>query len=68
MIPTVVYREAFKHLRLKLHSEFWAIPDEVYRDALGGVREWMIAQPQGEDTVEIMHPRLQAEVFEVRKQ
>lgn len=63
----VIYGNALEHLRLKLHSEFWALPDEVYKEILEEMREWMVAQPRGEDTVEIMHPYLKVELFEVRK-
>ena len=63
----VIYRDALEHLRLKILSEFWAVPDEVYQEVLEEVREWMVAQPRGEETVETMHPYLKAEVFEVRK-
>ncbi|MDE2815649.1 MAG: class I SAM-dependent methyltransferase [Chloroflexota bacterium] len=64
---TITYATALEHLRLKLHSEFWAVPDEVYAHVLEEVRAWVRAQPGGEDTVETMRPYLVAEVFTVRK-
>ena len=63
----VVYRDALEHLRLKLHSEFWALPDGVYDEILEEVGEWILKQPRGEDRVEKMHPHLKVEVYEVRK-
>ena len=63
----ITYRDALEHLRLKLHSEYWALPDKVYQEILEESCKWVVAQPQGEDTVEVMHPYLKAEVFEVRK-
>lgn len=64
---TVTYETALEHLRLKLHSEFWAVPAEVYAQVLEEVRTWVRAQPEGEATVETMRPYLVAEVFVVRK-
>ena len=64
---TIAYGTALEHLRLKLHSEFWAVPDEVYAHVLDEVSAWVRAQPRGEDTVETMHPYLVAEVFTIRK-
>lgn len=64
---TITYETALEHLRLKLHSEFWAVPDKVYAQVLVEVRTWVRAQPEGEDTVETMRPYLVAEVFTVRK-
>lgn len=64
---TITYESALEHLRLKLHSEFWAVPAEVYAHVLDEVRTWVRAQPEGEDTVEAMRPYLVAEVFTVRK-
>ena len=63
---TITYRAALDHLSLKLHSEFWAVPDEVYAAILKEVQDWARAQPEGEDTVETMRPYLAAEVFTVR--
>lgn len=64
---TITYATALEHLRLKLHSEFWAVPDEVYAHVLEEVRTWVRTQSEGEDTVETMRPHLVAEVFSVRK-
>ncbi len=64
---TITYRAALDHLSLKLHSEFWAVPDEVYAAILKEVRDWVHTQPEGEDTVETMRPYLAAEAFTVRK-
>jgi ubiquinone/menaquinone biosynthesis C-methylase UbiE len=64
---TITYGAALNHLRLKLHSEFWAVPDRVYDQILSDVQVWVRAQPEGEDTVETMRPYLVAEVFVVRK-
>lgn len=65
---TITYRTALEHLRLKLHSEFWAIPGEAYDQILTEVQAWVRAQPEGEDTVETMRPYLVAEVFIIGKQ
>ena len=64
---TITYATALEHLRLKLHSEYWAVPAEVYAQVLDEVRAWVHAQPGGEDTVETMRPYLAAEVFTIRK-
>ena len=64
---TITYESALEHLRLKLHSEFWAVPAEVYAHVLEEVKAWVRAQPEGEDTVETMQPYLVAEVFSARK-
>jgi SAM-dependent methyltransferase len=59
----VAYGEAFEHLRRRLHSEFWSIPDDEYAAILDAVAGWISEQPQGVDTVEHMTPYLTAEVF-----
>ena len=64
---TITYKTALEHLSLNLHSEFWAVPDEVYAEILEEVRDWVRTQPEGEDTVETMRPYLAAEAFTVRK-
>ncbi len=64
---TISYGTALEHLRLKLHSEFWAVPDQAYDQVLAEVQEWVCAQPAGEETRETMRPYLVAEVFTVRK-
>lgn len=64
---TITYGTALEHLQLKLHSEFWAVPDDVYAHTLEEVRAWVRAQPGGEDTIETMNPYLVAEVFTVRR-
>ena len=64
---TITYETALEHLRLKLHSEFWAVPDAVYAQTLEEVRTWVRAHPEGEATVETMRPYLVVEVFTVRK-
>lgn len=60
---TVTYAQALEHLRLRLHSEFWSIPDEEYEDILTTVHAWIDEQPGGEHTEERMTPFLTAEVF-----
>ena len=64
---TITYEAALEHLRLKLHSEYWAIPDAVYAQLLDEVRAWVRTQPEGEATVETMRPYLMAQVFTIRK-
>ncbi len=64
---TVTYRSALEHLRLKLHSEFWAVPEETYAQVLTEVQAWVDAQPEGEATRETMRPYLVAEVFTISK-
>ncbi len=64
---TITYGTALEHLRLKLHSEYWALPDEVYDLVLQEVQAWVRAQSEGENTVETMRPNLVAEVFIIRK-
>lgn len=64
---TITYGIGLEHLSLKLHSEFWAVPEAVYAQTLEEVRTWVRTQPEGEDTVETMRPYLVAEVFTVRK-
>ena len=65
---TITYKTALKHLRLKLHSEFWAVPNDVYDQILAEVQDWVRAQPEGEETFETMRPYLAAEVFTISKQ
>ena len=64
---TITYGTALEHLRLKLHSEYWALPDEVYDQILQEVQAWVHAQSEGANTVETMRPYLAAEVFVIRK-
>ena len=64
---TITYGTALEHFRLRLHSEFWAVPANVYDQILEEVRAWVCAQPEGQDTVETLNPYLVAEVFTVRK-
>lgn len=61
---TITYREALRHLELRLHAEFWAIPDAPYEEILDAVRRWIDEQPAGGDTVESMTPYLTAEIFQ----
>ena len=65
---TITYRIALEHLRQKLHSEFWAVPNDVYDQILADVQDWVRAQPEGEETLETMRPYLAAEVFTISKQ
>jgi hypothetical protein len=60
----ITYGEALEHLRLKLHSEFWSVPEADYQSILATVEQWVDAQPQGKQTTEEMHPFLTAEVFQ----
>lgn len=62
---TITYEEALEHLALRLHSEFWLLPDDEYEDILEGVRDWVLASPAGPSTTELMQPYLTAEVFEI---
>ena len=63
---TITY--SAEHLRQKLHSEFWAVPNEVCAEIRSQRCEIGYAQqPEGEDTVETMRPYLVAEAFTVRK-
>ena len=64
---TITYGTALEHLRLKLHSEYWALPDEVCDRILQEVRAWVHAQSEGANTVETMRPYLAAELFTIRK-
>jgi ubiquinone/menaquinone biosynthesis C-methylase UbiE len=60
----ITYGEALEHLRLKLHSEFWSVPDDDYQSILATVESWVDAQPEGKQTVEKMSPYLTAEIFQ----
>lgn len=64
---TITYATALAHLRLKLHSEFWAVPDNVYDQILAEAQAWVRTQPEGEETIETMRAYLVAEVFIIRK-
>jgi hypothetical protein len=59
----ISFNEALRHLELRLHSEFWSVPDEEYDDILGTVRAWIDERPGGGATVEQLRPFLIAEVF-----
>ena len=65
---TITYKTALEHLRQKLHSDFWAVPNDVYDQILAEVQDWVRAQPEGEETFETMRPYLAAEVFAISKQ
>ena len=64
---TITYGTALEHLRLKLHTEFWAVPDRAHDHILAEVQTWVRAQPAGEETLETMRPYLVAEVYIIRK-
>lgn len=59
----VTYQEALRHLELRLHSEFWGVPESEYEDILSVVRQWINEQPAAGATVERMRPYLTAEIF-----
>lgn len=59
----ITYRDALEHLRLRLHSEFWSIPDDQYEEFLDQTSTWVDEQEQGADTVEVLTPYLTAEIF-----
>jgi hypothetical protein len=59
----ISFDEALRHLALRLHSEFWSVPEEEYDDILRTVRAWVNERPEGGATVEQLRPFLIAEVF-----
>lgn len=61
----VRYADALEHLRLKLHSEFWCIPDRDYLQILEEVQHWIDTQPCGGETTEELKPRLALELFRI---
>ena len=63
----VRYADALEHLTLRLHSEFWGIPDPDYLQILDEVREWIDAQPSGGGTTEVLSPHLALELFRIHK-
>lgn len=62
---TISYGDALNHLKLKLHSEFWCLPDQEYQNILSEVMEWINEQPEGVNTVELMSPFLVVDLFSV---
>ena len=63
----VRYADALEHLRLKLHSEFWGIPDRDYLRILEEVQDWIGMQPRGGETTEELRPHLALELFRIKK-
>ena len=63
----VKYAEALEHLRLKLHSEFWGIPDRDYLQILEEVQDWIDMQPCGGDTTDELRPHLALDLFRINK-
>ncbi len=63
----VRYSDALEHLKLRLHSEFWRIPDSDYQQILNEVQAWIDAQPCGYESTEKLRPRLALEVFRIHK-
>ena len=63
----VRYADALEHLRLRLHSEFWRIPDPEYLKILEEVQAWIDTQPCGSETTEQLRPHLALELFRIHK-
>lgn len=60
---TLTYEECLDHLRQRLHSEFWRIPDEVYDEILAELTAEFAAAPGGlTESVELT-PHLRTDVF-----
>ncbi|AOO85100.1 class I SAM-dependent methyltransferase [Bosea vaviloviae] len=62
---TISYGEALTHLRLRLHSEFWIVPDNIYDDLLSQTEAWVDNHAAGKTTIEQMRPYLTVESFRV---
>lgn len=60
----ITYKAALEHLELRLHSEFWGIPDAQYSELLELTQQWIDEQPDGANTVEEMAPYLTAEIYQ----
>lgn len=60
---TLTYRECIEHMRLRLHAQFWSIPDVEYGDILRHVQENLELQPDGLDTTDVLTPSLEADLY-----
>ncbi len=63
----IKHADAFGHLRLKLHSEFWGIPDHDYLPILEEVQDWIDTQPHADDTTDELRPHLALDLFRINK-
>ena len=63
----VRYADALEHLSLKLHSEFWGIPDHDYLQILEEVQDWIDTQPRGGNTTDELKPHLVLELYKIHK-
>ena len=55
--------ECLDHLRRRLHSEFWRVPDQVHDEIIDQLEAEFGAKPRGLDTTERLEPYLGTDVF-----
>lgn len=60
---TITYRECLEHLRIRVHSEFWLIPDDDYDDILEYVQKNLERQSDGLDTTNTLASTLQVDLY-----
>lgn len=61
----ITYAQALQEIQERLFAEFWGLPESVYEQFVRQLEEWVKAQPEGAETVEVLSVSLAIDIYTV---